>query len=137
MLIDADALCFPQRKTGGNFRCRHNWLITLLAVRENDKLWLQTRFVKGHPMTYCVIRSVFLGALAISITERCDGCINTHARKAVKRGATEAEVGEVIGVAILMSGGPATVYGPRAFAAFREYEAHETTSTPPATQPGW
>ena len=75
-------------------------------------------------------------ALAISITERCDGCINTHARKAVKRGATEAEVGEAIGVAILMTGGPATVYGPRAFAAFREYEAQEPPQTPPAPQPG-
>jgi len=68
-------------------------------------------------------------ALALSIGERCDGCINTHARKAVKRGATEAEVGEAIGVAILMTGGPATVYGPRAFAAFREYAAQEQPSS--------
>lgn len=62
-------------------------------------------------------------ALAISISERCDGCISAHARGAAKQQATEAEVSEAIGVAVLMNGGPATVYGPRAFAAFKEYAA--------------
>lgn len=28
---------------------------------------------------------------------------------------------QAIGVAVLMGGGPATVYGPRAFAAFEEF----------------
>ena len=60
-------------------------------------------------------------ALAISISSRCDGCIASHARGAAKQGATEAEVAETIGVAVLMAGGPATVYGPRAFAAFRDF----------------
>lgn len=66
-------------------------------------------------------------ALAISISSRCDGCIASHARGAAKQGATEAEVAETIGVAVLMAGGPATVYGPRAFAAFRDF------ANPPAT----
>jgi AhpD family alkylhydroperoxidase len=61
-------------------------------------------------------------ALAIGISSRCDGCIANHARGAALADATEAEVAETIGVAILMAGGPATVYGPRAFAAFREFE---------------
>jgi AhpD family alkylhydroperoxidase len=60
-------------------------------------------------------------ALAISVIQRCDGCIAAHARGAARRGATEAEVAEAIGVAVLMSGGPATVYGPRAFAAFKGF----------------
>ena len=30
-------------------------------------------------------------------------------------------VAEALGVTIAMNGGPATVYGPRAFAAFREF----------------
>lgn len=60
-------------------------------------------------------------ALAIAIAVRCDGCIASHARGAAKHGATEAEVAETIGVAIAMSGGPGTVYGPRALAAFREF----------------
>jgi AhpD family alkylhydroperoxidase len=60
-------------------------------------------------------------ALAISITRECDGCISAHARGAARRGATVAEVTEMIGVAISMNGGPGTVWGPRALAAFHEY----------------
>lgn len=60
-------------------------------------------------------------ALAIAVTRECDGCIASHARGAARRGATEAEVAEMVGVAILMNGGPATVWGPRALVAFREF----------------
>jgi len=60
-------------------------------------------------------------ALAISITRECDGCISAHARGAARRGATVSEVREMIGVAIAMNGGPGTVWGPRALAAFHEY----------------
>jgi AhpD family alkylhydroperoxidase len=60
-------------------------------------------------------------ALAISITRECDGCISAHARGAARRGATVAEVTEMIGVAISMNGGPGTVWGPRALAAFHEF----------------
>lgn len=68
-------------------------------------------------------RTKELIALAVAITRTCDGCIASHARGAARRGATEAEVAEAIGVAVLMNGGPATVYGPRAFSAFREAQA--------------
>jgi AhpD family alkylhydroperoxidase len=60
-------------------------------------------------------------ALAVAVSKQCDGCIASHARGAARTGATEAEVAEALGVAIAMNGGPATVYGPRAFAAFREF----------------
>jgi AhpD family alkylhydroperoxidase len=60
-------------------------------------------------------------ALAISITSECDGCIAAHARGAARRGATTEEVSEMIGVAIAMNGGPGTVWGPRALAAFQEF----------------
>lgn len=60
-------------------------------------------------------------ALAISVSMQCDGCIAAHARGAAFKGATLEEAAEAISVSFLMSGGPATVYGPRAFAAFREY----------------
>ncbi|MEY4174020.1 MAG: hypothetical protein RI900_1185 [Actinomycetota bacterium] len=60
-------------------------------------------------------------ALAISISHRCDGCIASHARAAAKAGASRAEVAETIGVAILMNGGPGTVYGPRALDAYDEF----------------
>jgi AhpD family alkylhydroperoxidase len=60
-------------------------------------------------------------ALAIGVIERCDGCIASHAEAAARAGATPQEAAEAIGVAILMGGGPATIYGPRAFDAFREF----------------
>lgn len=64
-----------------------------------------------------------LMALALAVSMRCDGCIASHAHGAAKHGASEAEVAEAVGVAVLMTGGPATVYGPRALAAYKEFVA--------------
>lgn len=61
-------------------------------------------------------------ALAISITRECDGCIAAHARGCARRGATSEEVAEMIGVTVAMNGGPATVWGSRALAAYDEFE---------------
>jgi AhpD family alkylhydroperoxidase len=60
-------------------------------------------------------------ALAIAVSKECDAMHPSHARGAARTGATESEVAEALGVTIAMNGGPATVYGPRAFAAFREF----------------
>jgi AhpD family alkylhydroperoxidase len=60
-------------------------------------------------------------ALAIAATRECDGCIASHARGAARHEATEKEVAEAMGVVILMNGGPGTVWGPRALAAYREF----------------
>jgi AhpD family alkylhydroperoxidase len=60
-------------------------------------------------------------ATAIAIAEQCDGCIASHARGAARKGVTPAEFAEMVGVAILMQGGPATIYGPRAWDAFMEF----------------
>ncbi|WP_020660793.1 carboxymuconolactone decarboxylase family protein [Amycolatopsis benzoatilytica] len=62
-------------------------------------------------------------ALAIAVSKECDGCIAAHARGAVVQGAEPAEAAEAVGVAFLMNGGPATVYGARAYAAFQEFYA--------------
>ncbi|HUY57479.1 MAG TPA: carboxymuconolactone decarboxylase family protein [Candidatus Micrarchaeaceae archaeon] len=62
-------------------------------------------------------------ALAISIVKRCDGCVAAHARGAARRGATPQEVAEAIGVTILLEGGPATVWGPRAWEAYQQFAA--------------
>ena len=59
-------------------------------------------------------------ALAISVVKRCDGCIAYHAKAAARAGATPDEVAEMLGVALLMDGGTATVYAPRAWEAFVE-----------------
>lgn len=61
-------------------------------------------------------------ALAVSVAEHCEGCIAYHARGAARRGATEPEVAEALGVTILLGGGPAaSEYAPRALEAFREF----------------
>lgn len=60
-------------------------------------------------------------AFAIAVSQRCDGCIASHAQSAARAGATSKEAAEAIGVAMLMNGGPATIYGPRAYAAFCEF----------------
>ena len=60
-------------------------------------------------------------ALTLSIHAQCDGCIAAHARGAARAGASKEEAAEAIGVTFLMQGGPATVYGPRAYDAFSEY----------------
>jgi AhpD family alkylhydroperoxidase len=59
-------------------------------------------------------------ALVISITRECDGCIVAHVRGALRAGATRQQVGEAIGVAITLNGGPGTVWGPRALRVYDE-----------------
>lgn len=60
-------------------------------------------------------------ALAIAVAKQCDGCIASHARNLAAAGATAQEVADALGVAIMMDGGPGTVWAPRAFAAFQEF----------------
>jgi AhpD family alkylhydroperoxidase len=67
-------------------------------------------------------------AVVIAITRECDGCIVAHTRGAARQGATRQQVGEAIGVAILMNGGPGTVWGPRALRAFDEAVAERNSS---------
>jgi AhpD family alkylhydroperoxidase len=68
-------------------------------------------------------------ALAIAITRECDGCIAAHAKGAARAGATPQEVADMIGVCILMNGGPGTVFGPRAWAAYQEFANESGTTT--------
>ena len=70
-----------------------------------------------------------LMALVVGVVKHCDGCVAYHARGAAAAGATEAEVVEALGVALLMDGGPASVWAPRALAAYREFLAPAPTAT--------
>lgn len=62
-----------------------------------------------------------LMAVAISISQRCDGCIGFHVRGAVRHGATREEMMDTIAVAIMMNGGPATVFGAYALEAYDQF----------------
>ena len=48
-------------------------------------------------------------ALGISVVINCESCMQHHIEKALKAGATEDQIIEVLEVAIEMGGGPATV----------------------------
>ncbi|NVY97032.1 carboxymuconolactone decarboxylase family protein [Lactobacillus sp. DCY120] len=66
-------------------------------------------------------------ALGIAIADRCEGCIMAHVKTALKNGATMGELAETVEVAIMMGGGPSTVYGSKALSAakqFMEQESH-------------
>jgi AhpD family alkylhydroperoxidase len=71
-------------------------------------------------------KSKELIALAIAVSKQCDGCISSHGRGAARAKATRQEVAEALGVAIMMNGGPGTVWAARAFDAFEEFAGPET-----------
>lgn len=56
-------------------------------------------------------------ALAIGITQGCTDCIYLHAEGALKSGASQEQVMEAAGVAVMMQGGPAFVHLPEVIAA--------------------
>ncbi len=60
-------------------------------------------------------------ALGIGIGRMCDGCIMSHTRGALKNGATKEQIAEVAAVAVMMGGGPGTVYGAKAIAAAEQF----------------
>ncbi len=60
-------------------------------------------------------------ALGIAITVRCDGCIAFHVHDALKSGASSEEIAETIGVAVMMGGGPALMYGCEALEALKQF----------------
>lgn len=61
-------------------------------------------------------------ALAIAVAIRCDNCVAYHVHDALKAGATHAEIVETLGVAMMMGGGPATMYACDAFEALEQFE---------------
>jgi AhpD family alkylhydroperoxidase len=67
------------------------------------------------------VKSRDLIGLAIGVTKQDDGCIAAYTLRAAQHGVTAEEVAAAIGVALLMNGGPAHVWGARAFAAYEDW----------------
>jgi AhpD family alkylhydroperoxidase len=61
-------------------------------------------------------------ALAISVATHCDDCIAFHTSSALKAGATQAEILEMLGVAVFMGGGPALMYATHVMEAVEELQ---------------
>jgi AhpD family alkylhydroperoxidase len=68
-------------------------------------------------------------ALAVAVTLRCDGCITTHADLARKQGATQEEITDALGVAIMVNAGATLVYSARTIDAF-----HASAAPAPAAE---
>jgi AhpD family alkylhydroperoxidase len=61
-------------------------------------------------------------ALAISIAQGCGGCIAYHGERALDAGATRDEFLDAVGVAVLMAGGPGTVYATQALDVLESHQ---------------
>jgi AhpD family alkylhydroperoxidase len=70
-----------------------------------------------------------LVALAVAITLRCDGCITTHAEFARKQGASEDEIIDALGIAVMVNAGAALVYSARTLDAFHAASTSEAPTT--------
>jgi len=60
-------------------------------------------------------------ALALGVAARCDGCIGYHTKALARLGATRDEVGEVLGMAVYMGGGPSLMYAADALRAYDQF----------------
>ena len=77
-------------------------------------------------------RTKELIALAIGVAQRCDGCIGFHTKALVQMGCSEAELQEMLGVAVYMGGGPSLMYAANALAAFQQFSQQAGSAQHPA-----
>lgn len=58
--------------------------------------------------------------LAISICIRCDDCLVYHMHKAIELGASKEEILDIIGLSVVMGGGPALMESCQAIVALEQ-----------------
>lgn len=64
-------------------------------------------------------------SLSIGIAVKCEACTKTHSKLAVQAGATMEELAEMVGVCVMMGGGPSTAFGRLALETAKEAGAKE------------
>lgn len=64
-------------------------------------------------------------ALAIGISQHCDGCIGFHVKALIRLGVSRAQFMETLGVCIYMGGGPAYMIAAEALRAYEEFTADQ------------
>ncbi|MCR5347616.1 MAG: carboxymuconolactone decarboxylase family protein [Fretibacterium sp.] len=62
-------------------------------------------------------------AVALGVSVRCDACVTAHMQNAVRAGATREELAEAVGVAVMMGGGPSSVYAAAVLEAYDQFYA--------------
>tara|TARA_Y100001960_G_scaffold281188_1_gene314605 strand:+ start:335 stop:679 length:345 start_codon:yes stop_codon:yes gene_type:complete len=60
-------------------------------------------------------------ALAIGVSQKCDGCIAFHVKKLVDLGATRQEIADMLAVATYMGGGPVLMYAADTLRAYDQF----------------
>ncbi len=70
-------------------------------------------------------KSKELISLGIAVAVRCDECIASHTHGSLKAGATDEEIVEVLGVAILMGGGPSAAYATHVMDAMEQFKTQK------------
>ena len=78
-------------------------------------------------------RQKALGAMLWSISSRCEPCVAFYVQQAVTRGATEAELGEVLAIASTMGGCVGEMWALKAYKAYRDFVEHRAK---PQDEPG-
>lgn len=76
------------------------------------------------------VREKELIALGIGLAVRCEPCIYTHVKAALKAGATREQIVETAGVAVMMQGGPTYTYLPKVVDALDALDATPRESAP-------
>jgi AhpD family alkylhydroperoxidase len=69
-------------------------------------------------------------ALGIAVADRCDACIAFHVYEALSSGATPDEIGECLGVAVMMGGGPSLMYAAKAMHAVEQFRNNKPRPIP-------
>lgn len=64
------------------------------------------------------VKTLEFVALGIAIADRCEACIGFHIEALVKAGGTREELGDVLGIAVQMGGGPSLMYAAKALTAW-------------------
>lgn len=65
-------------------------------------------------------------ALAIGVTQRCDGCIGFHVKALIRLGVTREQLQETLAVCVYMGGGPTLMYAADTVRAYDEFMAAKT-----------
>jgi len=69
------------------------------------------------------VKTKELIAVAIAVADSCEPCMNFHIEVLIGAGGTREELGEALGMAVQMGGGPALMYAAKALDSYDELSA--------------
>jgi len=87
-----------------------------LIAQQKPKLWKAYTQFAAEALKDGALPAKFkeLVAIALSIANHCEPCIRAHLQRALELGATEEEIAELLGVTVLLNGGPSDVWPRKA-----------------------